>query len=314
MVFTYKCIDALSPYCPCYLAETQSCIVCSVLQGKDTCDCNWQGFCVYQEYIWNGRKKKNFRKALEVKISEKKVINENLAIFKVMLPLPASSRDFSQPGTFVFLKSLDSPSYFELPLCVMNANEDENSLIFAVQVIGPKTKSLVQENRGFLLRGPYFNGVLGLKHIKAAKGKNCLLIGRGIGQASLVLIAKALIRGENEIAALLDPGAINYNLAEDYLKKLNVAIKFFEKEYLVLGDIVLNLIKERNIEMIYSGGSDIQHDLVKSIIIQSSRKINLVISNNALMCCGEGVCGSCAVTLGSEKIKFCKAQLENWGA
>ncbi|SHM74495.1 NAD(P)H-flavin reductase [Caldanaerovirga acetigignens] len=310
MVFTCKCIDALSPYCPCYLAETQNCLVCSVLQGKDTCDCNWQGFCIYQEYIWNGKKKKNFRKTVEAKIAEKKAFSDNLVVFKVILTLPALSRDFSQPGTYVFLKSFDSPTYFEVPICVMDANEDENSLSFAVQIIGPKTKSLVQENTAFLLRGPYYNGVLGLKYIKGAKNKKCLLIGGGIGQASLVLIAKALVRGKNEITALLDSGAINYNPAEDYLKNLDVAIRLFAKQDLVLGDLLLNLIEEKNIEMIYSGGSDMQHDFVKSAIVRSGRKIDFAVSNNVQMCCGEGICGSCVVVLGSEKIKFCKAQTE----
>lgn len=310
MALNYKCIDALSPYCPCYLAENQSCLVCSVLQGKDTCDCNWQGFCVYQEYLWNGKKKKNFRNTVETKIAAKRIYGDNLALFKTILPAPVLSRDFSQPGSYVFLKSFDAPTYFEVPICVMDLNEDENSLSFAVQIIGPKTKKLAKEENAFLLRGPYYNGILGLKYIKGAKNKRCLLIGGGIGQASLVLVAKALVRGNNEITALLDAGAIKYNPAEEYLKNLGVEVQYFEKQDLVFGKLLLNLIEEKNIEMIYSGGSDVQHDFVKSAVVQSGRRIDFAVSNNVQMCCGEGICGSCIVTLGSEKIKFCKAQTE----
>ncbi|NFG18899.1 sulfide/dihydroorotate dehydrogenase-like FAD/NAD-binding protein, partial [Clostridium botulinum] len=42
------CIDAGSEYCPCHLAETGDCILCSQLSGKKFCDCiNWKGVCIY---------------------------------------------------------------------------------------------------------------------------------------------------------------------------------------------------------------------------------------------------------------------------
>lgn len=38
--------------CPCFLAETGNCSYCSLLQGKPTCNCDWQGFCAYENYSW----------------------------------------------------------------------------------------------------------------------------------------------------------------------------------------------------------------------------------------------------------------------
>jgi len=38
--------------CPCFLAETGNCNYCSLLQGKPTCNCDWQGFCAYENYNW----------------------------------------------------------------------------------------------------------------------------------------------------------------------------------------------------------------------------------------------------------------------
>mgnify|MGYP000921887947 CR=1 FL=1 len=49
------CIDCGTEYCPCHLAESGECIMCSQLQGECFCDCvNWKGVCVYQELFNNG--------------------------------------------------------------------------------------------------------------------------------------------------------------------------------------------------------------------------------------------------------------------
>ncbi|TYP59878.1 sulfide/dihydroorotate dehydrogenase-like FAD/NAD-binding protein [Thermosediminibacter litoriperuensis] len=311
MALNYQCIDAVSPYCPCYLAETNSCIACSILQGKETCDCRWQGFCVYQEFIWNGRRKKEPRRTLGVKIIEKKTVTNNLIVFKVLLPLAALSREYSQPGTYVFLRAVNSPSYFEFPLCVMDTNEDKNTLTFAMQIIGPKTRSLAREDRTLLLRGPYYNGIFGLKHIKSSVNKKCLLIGRGIGQASLVLVAKTLVRGGNDITAFLDPGVINCNPARELLESLGVRVQVFDFSGSPYENYLRELIENGGYEVVYSGGSETQHNLVKALVEQSGRKIALAVSNNAQMCCGEGVCGSCETLVGGKRLQLCKVQTES---
>ena len=44
---TIDCIDAGSEFCPCHLAESGECILCSQLQGSHFCDClNWKGVCI----------------------------------------------------------------------------------------------------------------------------------------------------------------------------------------------------------------------------------------------------------------------------
>ena len=60
---TIDCIDAGTEFCPCHLAESGECILCSQLQGGHFCDClNWKGVCIYQEFHDNGNKAKEQRK------------------------------------------------------------------------------------------------------------------------------------------------------------------------------------------------------------------------------------------------------------
>jgi hypothetical protein len=78
------CVDAGTDYCPCYLAETNNCLICSQLQGKVFCDCiNWKGVCIYQEFVWNGNKMKEPRENVPVSILEKRFINENILFLKL---------------------------------------------------------------------------------------------------------------------------------------------------------------------------------------------------------------------------------------
>lgn len=64
----YDCIDCGTENCPCYLAATGDCLVCSRLAGKDYCDCNWKGVCIYNEFIQSGKKIIMYGKSLRQKL------------------------------------------------------------------------------------------------------------------------------------------------------------------------------------------------------------------------------------------------------
>ena len=52
--FNPICADVGTRNCPCPLAETGDCLVCSRLSGARECSCRWAGVCVYNEYMQNG--------------------------------------------------------------------------------------------------------------------------------------------------------------------------------------------------------------------------------------------------------------------
>ena len=41
------CADAGGKFCPCHLGKSGDCIKCSLIRGEKTCDCKWQGVCIY---------------------------------------------------------------------------------------------------------------------------------------------------------------------------------------------------------------------------------------------------------------------------
>lgn len=305
----YECIDAGSDYCPCYLAETNDCITCSHLQGKSYCDCNWRGVCIYQEYVWNGEKAKETRKSFIAKIQEKKIIGSNLIIFKISV-MKTLARQLKQPGSYIFIRSIDKPEYFDTPMSIMYANDHTGEIHIAVQIIGSKTKSLLNISDEIIVRGPYWNGLLGFKNLKTLSNSNALIIARGVALAPAVLVSQYLIKNNNKVSLILDKGKIEEIFIYNYINKFNVLT--IEADITSeSGKILLEeLLSNNRYELCYSGGSDRQHREIKKLLSNLSPSTKFVICNNKKICCGEGICGACSIKVGKKVIKSCKAQVD----
>lgn len=311
------CIDAGTDYCPCYLAEIGECILCSQLQGKTFCDCrNWKGVCIYQEYVANKNRMKDSRKTYLCRIVKKEAVNQQTLILTVLVS-HTMARELNQPGAFVFMRDIDDPFFFDTPMSIMRANEREKTIEIAVQVRGVKTKALKDLGDDVIIRGPYWNGLLGLKYLKILKNSKALLITRGIGQAPAVSVARKLVLAGNTVEVILDKGRADSTFALDYFKELDCDIRLGEVldgKSLTVPKEILKYIKqsvqEQGVKLIYSGGSDKLHKGITKLLSQIGEDVYFVCSNDARFCCGEGVCGSCHARLSDgSRIKVCKTQL-----
>ena len=123
----WKCIDAGSEYCPCYLAEENNCITCTQLQGKNYCDCNWMGVCIYNDFYFLDHKRKDTRLSQEVAILNKEVINNMIVLsLKVHKHL---ARLLKQPGAYIFIRNKFSDHYFDIPISIMDADEETSTVV-----------------------------------------------------------------------------------------------------------------------------------------------------------------------------------------
>ena len=258
------CIDAGTEYCPCYLAETGECIMCSQLQGKVFCDCiNWKGVCIYQEYIWNHSRNKDNRQGEYCRILAKNNVPPTVTLLKIEVP-KTLARELNQPGAYVFLRTAQDTAYFDMPISVMRADERAGTIEVAIQEKGIKTKYLRlgeavdtadtadtadtvesaelaeaagKSEQGIFLRGPYWNGVLGLKYLKSFQKGKALMIVRGIGQAPALAVAKKLLQGGNEVEVVLDEGWIKADLTMKLFQELGCSV--LKKEALDLAKLTL---------------------------------------------------------------------------
>lgn len=309
------CIDAGTEFCPCHLAETGDCILCSQLSGKKFCDCsNWKGVCIYQEYIWNGSKAKHGRKIYNCKITKKDNIERNVVIFNIAAPHELV-KNLVHPGSYIFLRTAKSSQFYDVPISIMDIDTEENILIVAIEIKGIKTKSLnlLAEGDNILVRGPFWNGDLGLRNIYKNKEGTSLLIVRGIGQAPVVPVLKKLYSSGNKIIVLMDKGSYKNIFINKYLEMCNCAV--IECNTLQSGGIseelknmLDRLLDNEKINLIHCSGPDILNYKVLDYI---GNKVDFSCCNNSKMCCGEGVCGACSTRYKGHRVKkLCKVQIE----
>lgn len=309
------CIDAGTEYCPCHLAEAEECILCSQLSGKTFCDCiNWKGVCIYQEYMWNGGRARSERKEYLCKVLKKEKPEKDLVIFTLSTSHKIV-QDLLHPGSYIFMRNPNNAQFFNTPISIMDTNLEENWIKVAVEIKGIKTKEIDQviEDESLLIRTPYWNGIFGLKNLYNSKDGTSLIIARGIGQAPMVPVLKKLYSNGNKLITIIDKGDYNDIFVKDFLSLYNCEIiecNTIEKGELSsdLKELIIKLINEEKVNLVHCDGPDILNLKVEELI---KDKTKLSCCNNAKMCCGEGVCGSCSARYRDQAVKrLCKVQTE----
>lgn len=314
------CIDAGTENCPCHLALTGDCLVCSRLQGKNYCDCNWVGVCIYNEFIQGNKKVNNPRKDFESKIIRKKTYNENLIVY-VLDVGKGFAMKVERPGSYLFVRAKGTESFYDIPLSVMKTDVEEGHIYLAIQVISSKTKTLIEENDTLILRGPYRSGIHGISTIvdNKVKDQEVLIIGKGIGIAPGAMVSQSL-GSRASIDMVIDMDKISEEFIRDYIfpvqGKERASIEDTKIQYMSLNDIeskdkLENLMQNKDYDSVILLASDYHIENLGGLIRSVLPNANLAVSNNFHICCGEGMCGSCSVDTGSGgSIKMCKCKLK----
>lgn len=310
------CMDAGSEYCPCHLAESGECLLCSQLRGKDFCDCiNWKGVCIYQEFIWNGQKAKEGRDEIECVLLNKNYIFDDLVLYTISVPHKLA-KELNSPGSFVFLRKPGSEYFFSTPISVMEVNVEENRIVLAIEIKGVKTKNLdvLKEGEKIMLKGPYWNGILGLKNLDKSKDGVSVVISRGIGQAPIVPVLKKLYSSGNKIYVLIDKAPYQDIFITKYIEKYNCEIidtKVINEKGEIPSEfknILISILKNEKVNIVHTSAADIVNYNVLQLLGET---VDFSCCNNGKMCCGEGVCGSCSVKNKYFNIeRSCKLQID----
>ncbi|MCT8977311.1 sulfide/dihydroorotate dehydrogenase-like FAD/NAD-binding protein [Clostridium sp. CX1] len=309
------CIDAGSAYCPCHLAETGDCILCSQLSGKNFCDCiNWKGVCIYQDYILNNEKAKSGRKSYMCKIMKKEVYKDKLYIFTINAP-HSLVQDLVHPGSIIFMRNPQTSTYYDTPISIMEADTSENTLKVAIELRGVKTKSIckLKEDEKILIRGPFWNGILGLKNVYKAKEGVSIVVARGIGIAPAAPVLKKLYSNGNKVISIVDKTPFRNIFGKEYFQMCNSDIlkcKMIENGELSeeFKNLIEQILKVENVNLIHCDGPDI---LIYKLLDFIGDRVNFSCCNNSKMCCGEGVCGTCSTRYKNRVVKkLCKVQVD----
>ena len=163
-----------------------------MLNKNKTCDCMWQGVCIYNEVKHNKNSPVVQRSEYLCDIESMKVVEDNTYLIRIKIPKELS-KDLRSPGAYVLIKRKDKESdIFSAPISVMDVDLDKNILEVIVRPIGIKTKGIINFNQVYI-KGPYFNGLFGIKDIKSTSKSNCLIILNGLSQVNSINVIRRLI-------------------------------------------------------------------------------------------------------------------------
>ncbi|QAT43872.1 hypothetical protein [Aminipila luticellarii] len=292
------CIDSGTENCPCYLAATGDCLICSRLQGKEYCDCLWKGVCIYNEFIQSNQKINNPRKDFSARIVSKKKYLEDLYVITLEVGRGFALKS-AIPGSYIFLQAPDCASYYQTPISIMQADTEQGFITVLIKSISAKTKALCMQEENLIVRGVYRGGISGISNIigrfsRIIPDSKLLVLTKGVGFAPAInLLNWAGSNTETEI--IVDPDKICPQLIWDYLHFSGADKVHIKSLQECLGASVLH-------EKITEGGYTIVAALASDFYIEEIQKelSNLptppvfVHSNNANICCGEGICGACS--------------------
>ena len=292
----YGCIDAGTENCPCYLAETGNCIYCSRLAGKDYCDCDWRGVCVFNEYRQNGEKIRAAREEFTAKIAARKQYTEDLYVLELDTGTGFAIKA-SRPGSFISVKKPGYSDWYSMPVSVIRCDTENGHIHIAIKEISAKSKAVLEEPERLSVRGVFRNGIIGLEEVTKAKG-SVAVISKGIGFAA----AAHFINSYPDCSIYIDTDKICQELVRDYMpQSFRGRIKY------------VNFNEQKQELAQELAGYDSAVIAASEYFTEYFREacgenIRLAFLNNYNICCGEGICGACCDSSGNKMCKCCGIQ------
>lgn len=312
-----RCSNYATDTCPCILAESGKCIVCSMCRGEDFCTCSDAvSFCILQELVNNGGRAKKQHHSMRCEVRYVKEYDDVFRFIRIAVP---NAGDFKKLGAFVFVRVNENP-FFDVPMSVLYDDYGSDTIGLIMQMVGIKTESFrsIREGDFVYVRGPYYSGMQGRSAVSHLHDSRAAVVCRGIGVIPSLHVIRALWQNHNTVDVYLDWGRFSKRVL-DYYKELKeihvneVAISDQDGELTDEFHKIAAKAGDGDVGLIHLGLSD--HLLKKAIdvIEQSDPHHRTPISciNNSHICCGEGICGACTKDAGAEKtVRLCKEQLD----
>jgi len=225
---------------------------------------------------------------------------QNSKTTKIVIEAPLIAQKVF-PGQFVIVMAHDVGE--RIPLTVVEANQESGEITLIFQELGFTTKALGGLNPGdflYAILGPLGNST------KITKHEHVILIGGGVGIAEIYPVAKAFSEAQNKVTTIIGARTKDLLILENELRNIS-------DELLIATDdgtrgkkgFVTDALKEFlsstdscACSLVYAVGPI---PMMESIAkVTKKNNIETLVSLNALMVDGTGMCGCCRVTIGNE--------------
>ncbi|KXS50469.1 MAG: ferredoxin--NADP+ reductase [Halanaerobium sp. 4-GBenrich] len=234
-------------------------------------------------------------------ILEKEVLAPTIKKLKVKAPLIAEK---TQPGNFIILRVDEKGE--RIPLTVADYERETGVITIIFQEVGYSTKLL-----GKMDKGDYIKDIVGPlgHHIDMEGYEKVVLLGGGTGTALLYPKVRGFYEQGAEVISITGARTKNLIILEDELNQYSdrVYIATDDGSYGHHGfvtDILKDLLEdEDDIDLVVAIGPV---PMMKAVADMTKEYgIETIVSLNAIMVDGTGMCGACRVTVGGERKFTC---------
>jgi ferredoxin--NADP+ reductase len=239
-----------------------------------------------------------------MRILDKKVIGEcegtRITALEVLAPEIAAK---ARAGQFVVLMAREDGE--RIPLTVVDTNVAAGSITLILQELGLTTKLL-----GGLKKGDSLYAIVGpLGHATPVTnyGKVIIVAG-GVGIAEVYPVARALKKAGNRVIVIIGARTKALLFLEKELStasdELHIATDDGSRgKKGFTTDVLVELLSKGACDLVYAVGPIPM--MKKASVATRDRRIRTIVSLNAIMVDGTGMCGSCRVTVAGKTMFSC---------
>ena len=196
----------------------------------------------------------------------------------------------TKPGNFVMVWI---PRVDEKPMAISYADSNSGLVSITVEKVGRATIILHSMNIGnkIGLRGPYGNSFKIL-------GDNLLIVGGGVGVASLSLLVNQALLAKKEVTAIIGAKTATELLFVEQFRKFGAKVIITTNDGSAglkgfTTNAMTNLLSSENFDHVYACGPELM--LKKVFDLSEQHKIPLQVSLSRIIKCGVGLCDACAI-------------------
>jgi ferredoxin/flavodoxin---NADP+ reductase len=233
------------------------------------------------------------------RIIQKEILAPTITKYVIEAPYVARKR---KAGNFVIIRVEETGE--RIPLTLVDSNLKEGTITLIVQAVGKTTKALALKNAGEYimdLLGPLGNPT------PIETGKTIACIGGGVGTAELYPITKALKEAGNKIYTIVGARSKELVILEKEMQQVSDTLYIttddgsYKRKGFVTDQLKELLDTNLGINMVYAIGPLPMMKAVSNLT--KPYNVRTVVSLNAVMVDGTGMCGGCRVSVNGQ-MKF----------
>jgi ferredoxin--NADP+ reductase len=228
-------------------------------------------------------------------LKKKEMAQGSVVLNEISAPLIAEK---AKPGQFVILKANETGE--RVPLTMANTNPKRGTITIIYQVVG-KSTALFKS----LKVGEAFQDVVGPlgKPTDIEKVGTVVCVGGGTGIAVMHPITKAFKEAGNEVIAIIGSRTKDLLILEDEMKAASNELHVCTDDgsyghHGFVTDILKQMLDTRDVRLVVGIGPVPMMKFVSKMT--KDYKVKTLVSLNAIMVDGTGMCGCCRVTVGNE--------------